>query len=288
LLNRILALIGADNNVKYTVVHRILTIFYGAAVLFLVPFFLTVKQQGYYFSFSSLIALQVFFELGLNFVILQFFAHEAAFVHIDSQGNVTGSDAHVGRIRCLFRMLFKWYSYAALSFIIIVLPVGYFFFINNGDLEVREWLVPWVILTIFSGVNLFLSPFLAAVEGMGQVAAVAKLRISQTITSLLAIVVGLTTGLGLNFAPISVVVSVVFTSYWLWSLRSWLRHFLSLPGDRVAISWLKEIFPYQWRIAVSWLAGYFVFYLLSPITFYFYGAEEAGKIGLALLCFKVS
>ena len=33
-------------------------------------------------------------------------------------------------------------------------------------------------------------------------------------------------------------------------------------------------FPFQWRIAVSWIAGYFSLYLFTPVTFGVYGPIE--------------
>ena len=50
--------------------------------------------------------------------------------------------------------------------------------------------------------------------------------------------------------------------------------------------WTKEIFPFQWRIAVSWIAGYFSLYLFTPVTFGVYGPIEAGRIGFAFAIFN--
>lgn len=33
------------------------------------------------------------------------------------------------------------------------------------------------------------------------------------------------------------------------------------------VSWKTEIWPLQWRIALSWLSGYFIFQLFTPILF---------------------
>jgi O-antigen/teichoic acid export membrane protein len=48
------------------------------------------------------------------------------------------------------------------------------------------------------------------------------------------------------------------------------------------ISWWGEIWPMQWRIAISWLAGYFVFQLFTPVLFHFHGAVVAGQMGMTL------
>lgn len=48
------------------------------------------------------------------------------------------------------------------------------------------------------------------------------------------------------------------------------------------ISYMKEIFPYQWKIALSWISGYFIFQLFNPVLFATEGAVVAGQMGMTL------
>ena len=45
---------------------------------------------------------------------------------------------------------------------------------------------------------------------------------------------------------------------------------------------MREVWPFQWRIAVSWLCGYFIFQLYNPVLFAFRGAVAAGQMGMSL------
>jgi hypothetical protein len=45
---------------------------------------------------------------------------------------------------------------------------------------------------------------------------------------------------------------------------------------------MKEVWPFQWRIAVSWLSGYFIFQLYNPVLFAFHGSVVAGQMGMSL------
>ena len=38
----------------------------------------------------------------------------------------------------------------------------------------------------------------------------------------------------------------------------------------------------QWKIALSWVSGYFIFQLFNPVLFKYYGPVEAGKMGMSL------
>jgi hypothetical protein len=38
----------------------------------------------------------------------------------------------------------------------------------------------------------------------------------------------------------------------------------------------------QWKIALSWISGYFIFQLFNPILFHYHGAVVAGQMGMTL------
>lgn len=48
------------------------------------------------------------------------------------------------------------------------------------------------------------------------------------------------------------------------------------------MQYMQEIFPYQWKIALSWISGYFIFQLFNPVLFATEGAVVAGQIGMTL------
>jgi O-antigen/teichoic acid export membrane protein len=48
------------------------------------------------------------------------------------------------------------------------------------------------------------------------------------------------------------------------------------------VHYRSEIFPYQWKIALSWISGYFIFQLFNPVLFATEGAIVAGQMGMTL------
>lgn len=48
------------------------------------------------------------------------------------------------------------------------------------------------------------------------------------------------------------------------------------------IHWGEEIWPLQWRMALSGIANYFTFSIYTPVAFSHWGAIAAGKVGLTL------
>src|ERR1700721_120552 len=70
--------LGLDRAVGFTVLARFWSSAAGVVTVALIARFLSPAQQGYYYTFGSLVALQIVFELGFSVVILQTASHEAA------------------------------------------------------------------------------------------------------------------------------------------------------------------------------------------------------------------
>lgn len=51
---------------------------------------------------------------------------------------------------------------------------------------------------------------------------------------------------------------------------------------RWQVNYRLEIFPFQWKIALSWISGYFIFQLFNPVLFATEGAIVAGQMGMTL------
>ena len=68
--------LGIDRAIMYTVFARCFNIVGSTGTVLLIVHFLTPVQQGYYYTLLSFVALQIVFELGFSFVILQLAAHE--------------------------------------------------------------------------------------------------------------------------------------------------------------------------------------------------------------------
>jgi Na+-driven multidrug efflux pump len=92
---------------------------------------------------------------------------------------------------------------------------------------------------------------------------------------------------GLAAVPIWTAVSACSSFWWVTSGNTLLQE-LSRPKDSSShrMNWRTEIFPLQWRIAVSWISGYFIFQTFTPLVFAHQGAVEAGRFGVALTIFS--
>ena len=286
-LNRLFAFLGLDFDIVVTLLFRSWGVVAGGCTILLLPMWLTPIQQGYSFTFASILALQVFFELGLNQSVVQLVSHEVAFLRENNDGQLEGDVAHLVRLGSLARMTQKWYSVAASLFALVGGAAGLIFFSQKGSEPITTWVGIWWVLVCATAFNLWLSPGLAMMEGCGKVGKVAQLRLTQSIVGYTIFWLALIMGVGLWVVIVLPVVSTIFTWYWLRTHGKLLRWLARRSDDpRHRLLWQNDVFPLQWRIALSWAGGYFIFNLLTPTVFSNYGAIEAGKLGIALTIFS--
>lgn len=276
-----------DADVAATLMFRVWSVTAGAGMVLLIPLWLSLAEQGYYYTFASLLALQVFFELGMNQVILQLVSHDFAHLKTTASGVLAGDPASAGRLAGLVRLLHRWYLVAATAFFVVVSVAGAAFLAGRAELPLHLWLGPWVALTLAAAVNLYYSAMLAVLEGCGEVAGVAKMRLTQSGAGYLAMWLLLGAGGGLWAVVVLPALAAVYTGYWLQVQGNTLRQIRragQVGGS--ALHWRRDIFPFQWRIALSWVSGYFIFHLLTPLAFARHGAAEAGRLGITLAVFN--
>ncbi|HHU0689552.1 hypothetical protein [Citrobacter sp. Marseille-Q3906] len=287
-MNRIIRMLGVDKAIRYVIFGKIISVLTGLLLIVLISRYLSKDSQGYYYTFNSVVALQIIFELGLSTVIIQFASHEMSALKYDfSARNIIGEKLNKQRYLSLFQLAIRWYAAIALLIILVVGPAGYVFFTQENDIGVH-WQGAWILLTIATAFNIFLVSMLSIAEGTGLVADVNKMRMYQALLAGVLAVIVLVCGFGL-YATSAIAVSgtIIFSifSYKYFKniiLQSFINKNEHSDGG---ISWLHEIFPMQWRIALSWISGYFIYFVMTPIAFKYFGAAYAGQLGMSLtLC----
>ena len=276
--------LGVDKSIAYSSGARVVQAFTGVVSILFIAQFLTKIEQGFYYTFGSIIAIQIFFELGLTNIITQYVAHEASHLSWKDKSTLKGECRYHSRLASLLHFSIKWYSIIGVAFFIVLLGVGYFFFgYYSPSAEEVNWLWPWIIVSIGTVCNLFISPLLAILMGLDKVKEVSKMRFFQQIIIPVTTWIGLALGLKLYVVGIASLLSVLYIVIYssLTELRSILNNLWRVKVTE-KVSYMKEIFPYQWKIALSWVSGYFIFQFFNPVLFATEGAAVAGQMGMTL------
>lgn len=284
IITKIARKIGMDGAIAYSSAARVFQAFAGVISIFFIATFLTGEEQGFYYTFGSILAIQVFFELGFTGIMTQYVAHEVVHLKQNTTYGYEGEDRYKSRLSYLIKFCFKWYSLIAVLFFVVVNIVGVFYFrkfdTTGGAVN---WLMPWLILAFSTAIKLLQAPFTAIFSGLGKVKEMNMITFYQQIIIYVCQWSLFACGLKLYVVGVSSMLGVLVWFFFVWKSNLW-RLIASLLRVKITetISYVKEIFPYQWKIALSWISGYFIFQLFNPVLFATEGAVVAGQMGMTL------
>ena len=285
IFKNILSKFGVDWAIFYTSSGNIIRSAGGLLTVVLIASFLTKEEQGFYYTFSSVLAIQIFFELGLGGIISQFVAHEMAHLSVTNFTEIEGNPANLSRLGSLIHFCVKWYAILSVLLLITLLIAGISFFDRFGGSNPDiHWKIPWAIIAITSSLNLLISPWRAVLQGMNKVKEMARIALVQQTVVMVVTWLGLIAGAKLYVLAINSVTSFLVLII-LYARTPYPRLIYRLYRQKIVerVSYLNEIFPYQWKIALSWISGYFIFQLFNPLIFAFNGAAAAGQMGITLV-----
>jgi hypothetical protein len=281
-INRIRRLWSEQRSSVISLVGRGLSALGALVTMGLVVSRFTPIEQGYYYTFQGLIALQIFLEMGMSGVVLTSASHEVAALTW-AGGRLVGSELSLGRLAALWRITAWWYSVAAVAVLVIIIPVGAWFLNRHGhNGQAASWQGPWVALGVAAAGNVALVGLLAFVEGLGRVALAAAVRLVQAVVLVAAFAGAALLGWGLWSAAVMIAASALAGAAVLGVQALPVITQIVRTTRDPSVSWRQDLLPFQWRIAVSWMAGYAIFQMMTPAVFAYHGAAAAGRFGLGL------
>jgi hypothetical protein len=264
----------------FTLLNQLWRLISGPLTLLLIPLFLSLEQQGYWYLFSSLAALSVFADLGFSNIILQFSAHEFAYLYFYDQGLLAGENTNLQKLGSFFRFVIKWISSICAIVFPVIYVIGIGFFIRDDVLPV--YLLPWTLYAIGTLINFFNNSILSFIEGLNKIEAIQKIRLGVSIINTVIVVIGLVShgniyalAFGMLLSSLSIFIAI-FGSF-----KGVLAQLLAVSKGFV-YGWRKEIVPLFIKYVISSASGYFIFQVYTPLMHYFHGPENSGRVGITI------
>jgi hypothetical protein len=224
------------------------------------------------------------FEMGFSFVIQQLAAHECIHLELHADGSIGGDGTAHARLASTLQLSLRWYTVAALAMGLILAPLGIVFFARHaaGGTAQVAWQGPWISAVMASAASLWCMPLYSFLEGCGQVRAIAAMRLRQATVATVLAWVAMLLHHGLYSPTLVIVGQVAVGLLFLATRRRLFARLLRHSAREAGIHWSREVWPFQWRVAVSWMCSYFTMQVFIPIVFTLRGAVEAGQMGMSL------
>ena len=280
IVKNVLAGFGVDRVFATNLATRVWMLVFGPVVLGCIVGSLSIGEQGFYFTFLSLLALSVFLDMGFTRAVQVFISHEFGTLALRRWAPLEGNPAARGRIADFGKAVILAHICLALVAGFGIGFIGEAVFSSNDASNVT-WHGPWWSIAFASSASFLLAPMHTMLESAGHVPYMAGVKLIRQVCTNVALVVALFSGMGLYAAALSawvglfvalVLTIVPYSAFW---------KELSVGSVHSGFALVRELLPYQVRIAVSWGAGYLIFSVMTPIAFAVLGPEEAGRVGLS-------
>jgi O-antigen/teichoic acid export membrane protein len=270
-----------DRPVAYSILGNFISLLFGSLTVWLIANYLSLETQGYYYAFAGLISLQFILELGLGQTVIPFASHEWAHLGLNKEGQIVGDINAQARLLSMGRLLFKWYSLSAGIVLLCLTPAGYLFFNLFPSSEV-EWRYPWIVLCSFIALNLWAMPIFYLLQGCNQVTSYGFYRLIQQIAYGVCVWAMILLGGDLWTFPAAAAMIFIWSCVFIWKYHFPFFLFFFYARNGKKIDWWGEIWPTQWRTAISWLSSNFITSFFSPLLFYLSSPKVAGQVGLTI------
>lgn len=280
-LRRIASRAGVDSAIAWNLAPQVFAALAGPALVLLLTTQLSADDQGFYFAFTSLVGSAVLLELGLTTALAQVVAHERAQLRTGPGGALLDDGLHKGRLRALVAGAGRRYC-ATAGLLTLLLATAGTGFLASGSPQVSGWVGPWLALSVLAGLALLAQLAYVLVEACGEVARSARARALAAVSGTTATGAALLAGGRLWSPAVGLAVSTIGG---LALVLPRLRRTLADLRDAAdsPFSWRREVWPFQWRVAVTTAAGFATAQAFVPILFAARGTRAAGRMGLSLL-----
>lgn len=251
------------------IINRVLAYAGNLIIVIFVATKLGPEMRGFYYAFYSLTFLKFFADLGLGFATVQIVSHKS-----ETHGDLVGSS--------YANFFIRLYLVSSVVLVIVLCP-SILLFVDQA-IQVSNYqsriFYPWIALSLFTSAGIIINGAISVVEGKLKILEASRLRLVYSVSNVAGVVMGLLAGMELWSLALGSAVSVAIVGYRLIDYRDYFLVPASLKGQ--PIDWRREIWPFQWRIGVSWISGFFIFYILTPLVLKYDGAVNAGRYGMSV------
>ncbi|MDZ4057811.1 hypothetical protein [Hydrocarboniphaga effusa] len=258
---------------------RAVNVMLGPVITLAIGIFFSPELQGYYYFFASIVAAANFFEAGVSTAIIQFAAHEAGKLKLDFHGHISGPEQAQQRLAATFRFAVKWFWSAAAIATFCIGGLGWTFLAGRDDQV--DWMLPFIVLVLSLGLNFAIQPFFVFLEGAGKVAYVYRGRTASALVATTARLGMVMAGADLIAISLSSIIAVIVGLLFLLPAKKLFSSILKI-NSQGALDWKSEVWPFQSKIALSWMAGYFTVAMFTPVLMAVAGPVQAGQIGMTV------
>lgn len=266
-------------SIIYGMLAKIVSVFGNFLLLTFITYYVDPVEQGYYYTFLSLVGIYNVLELGFSVVLRQYIALNCNKLEI-CNNRLTGDKRSIYNIYSAVKFSFIFYALISLAYICVCFIFKVIIFDKVQDNV--QWEVFWNLLVLTSAISFVTLPLVSYLEGIGLVKNVQKLRVITSIfVSILSVILVINKYILAAPSVYFIAYSILVIYYAITCCKYDLLKITQYKGENSDFSWKKQLLPQQSKIAISWLCGFFIFQIVNPVIFKVYGPEVSAIYGFS-------
>jgi hypothetical protein len=270
-------------NAIYIYIQKIIQVFSGILTIYFITYYTTTQEQGYYFIIANVINTILFFDLGINSLIVQEISRKFNLNIIGKTRYSINKNIFLNLyyIKSVYKVqLFKVKILLILTPFLFVLAEN--IIINNSNIY---WEVPLLIAILFAILSLLTNLFISIIEGSGDIKCAYFLRGAYYSIGAILTWVLLYNGEYLYaassiLASLNIIILIFFIKNYSYYFMKILRINTNLLYKKQFVIDIKE---FQKKSFVVYFTNYLLLNIPSIIGFYYLGPIESGRLSLSII-----
>jgi len=267
-----------DKKIFWVFIFQIFKILNGLIPIVLIPLYLSLHEQGIWFLMLSFGAIILLFSASQNSIALIFGSHEFRNLKINKL-SIIGMQNDINTLFSFLKFSNEFFLKFLTSLSVLVF-FSFFFYIDEIDSFNLSIIFMVYILGLFIyGVNFSI---LSYIESFNQVEYAYKYKSILIITIMILTIIFLYYDYKLYALSLSVFLSMFFWCvYFLYKFKNNIKNIIN---KKMQFNKNKKIIflTYFKKNSFSMVSGFLLFQIYTPIVYFFYGSEYAGKVGLSI------
>lgn len=260
-----------NKNLGLMLIHKLWTSLAGLIIIAVLPLYLSVNELGYFYLFQSTLAVQALVELGITSITQTYISQN--FINVNKEKLKENKE-----FEYLLKQIVSYYSVATILFFIFANLI--FFYSANNILMSEKILYAWMLYSIFSSANLYLSYQFAILDGLNKISISSLIRITSSLSGIVVLIIVL--NFDLSILSASAYQSALFIISIIGLKISGYQLNKICFGKIYIVTLMKKIYAFQKQLVFVWISGFLTFSLFVPLTMKYFGPQNAGKLGLTM------
>lgn len=286
IVKKILDEICNVKGVKFYLLNKTWILVSTPLTIWLVLVQLNSFEQGYYYTFLSILAYQALAEFGFNAGLIHFLANEWANLKIVN-GVVAGPSYSINNLSSLLKMALKWTFFSSIFAVAILFFIGIYFFQDRNSVS-QPWLYPWTFACIAVIFYFFSQTLKSIAEGVNNIYQSQQASLYGGIFSAICVWLGLLFNFKLYVISIAIMANALVVILYLSFKLSPVLNCIRLKGDgKDSVKWRGDFLSHQFKLGISCACGLVMFQSFVPFIFKFQGSAQAGQAGILLQAYAL-